>query len=42
MIRPDKGQLILVEAAPLVLAERPDARFAIVGQGTGILNAGST
>ena len=23
MIRPDKGQLILVEAAPFVLAERP-------------------
>ena len=40
MIRPDKGQLILVEAAPLVLAERPDARFVIVGQGTGILKRG--
>jgi glycosyltransferase involved in cell wall biosynthesis len=40
MIRPDKGQLVLVEAAPLVLAERPDARFVIVGQGTGILKRG--
>jgi glycosyltransferase involved in cell wall biosynthesis len=40
MIRPDKGQLILVEAVPLVLAQRPDARFAIVGQGTGILRRG--
>ena len=40
MIRPDKGQLILVEAAPIVLAERPDARFVIVGQGTGILKRG--
>src|SRR5438045_6548978 len=40
MIRPDKGQLILVEATPLVLTERPDARFVIVGQGTGILKRG--
>jgi len=40
MIRPDKGQLILVEAAPLVLEKRPDARFVIVGQGTGILKRG--
>src|SRR5438093_7192582 len=40
MIRPDKGQLILVEAAHLVLAERPDARFVIVGQGTGLLKRG--
>jgi glycosyltransferase involved in cell wall biosynthesis len=40
MIRPDKGQLILVEAASFVLAERPDARFVIVGQGTGILKRG--
>jgi glycosyltransferase involved in cell wall biosynthesis len=40
MIRPDKGQLILVEAAPLVLAKRPDARFVVVGQGTGILKRG--
>ncbi len=40
MIRPDKGQLILVEAAPFVFAERPDARFVVVGQGTGILKRG--
>ena len=40
MIRPDKGQLELVKAAPLVLAKRPDARFVIVGQGTGILKRG--
>src|SRR5438270_2175914 len=40
MIRPDKGQLVLVEAAETVLRERPDARFAIVGQGTGNLKLG--
>ena len=40
MIRPDKGQLVLVEAADLVLEQRPDARFVIVGQGTGILKRG--
>ena len=40
MIRPDKGQLILVEAAPIVLKNHPDARFVIVGQGTGILKRG--
>jgi glycosyltransferase involved in cell wall biosynthesis len=40
MIRPDKGQLVLVEAARLVLEQRPDARFVIVGQGTGILKRG--
>ena len=40
MIRPDKGQLVLVEAARFVLEKRPDARFAIVGQGTGILKRG--
>jgi len=40
MIRPDKGQLVLVEAAGLVLEQRPDARFVIVGQGTGILKLG--
>ena len=40
MIRPDKGQLELVKAAPLVLEKRPDARFVIVGQGTGILKRG--
>src|SRR5205823_9817941 len=32
MIRTDKGQLVLVEAAPLVLHMRPDFRFVIVGQ----------
>ncbi len=40
MIRPDKGQLVLVEAVPLVLEKHPDARFVIVGQGTGILKRG--
>jgi glycosyltransferase involved in cell wall biosynthesis len=40
MIRPDKGQLVLVEAAQLVLKAHPDARFVIVGQGTGILKRG--
>ena len=40
MIRPDKGQLQLVKAAPLVLAKHPDAHFVIVGQGTGILKRG--
>jgi glycosyltransferase involved in cell wall biosynthesis len=40
MIRPDKGQLELVKAAPMVLEKRPDARFVIVGQGTGILKRG--
>ena len=40
MIRPDKGQLELVKAARLVLETRPDARFVIVGQGTGILKRG--
>src|SRR4029450_1115748 len=40
MSRAGEGQLILVQAAPLVLAERPDARFVIVGQGTGILKRG--
>jgi len=40
MIRPDKGQLVLVEAAPLVLQKRHDVRFVIVGQGTGILKRG--
>jgi glycosyltransferase involved in cell wall biosynthesis len=40
MIRPDKGQLVLVEAARLILDKRPDARFVIVGQGTGILKRG--
>src|SRR5262249_23046106 len=40
MIRPDKGQLELVKAAPFVLENHPDARFVIVGQGTGILKRG--
>jgi len=40
MIRPDKGQLVLVEAARIVLEQCPDARFVIVGQGTGILKRG--
>jgi glycosyltransferase involved in cell wall biosynthesis len=40
MIRPDKGQLQLVEAAHLVLSQRPDACFVIVGQGTGHLKRG--
>jgi glycosyltransferase involved in cell wall biosynthesis len=40
MIRPDKGQLVLVEATRLVLEQRADARFVIVGQGTGILKRG--
>src|SRR5437763_10446262 len=31
MIRPDKGQLQLVKAAPLVLKKHPDARFVVVG-----------
>src|SRR5437868_11988331 len=40
MIRPDKGQLELVKAAPIVLEKCPNARFVIVGQGTGILKRG--
>ena len=40
MIRPDKGQLQLVNAAPLVFEKHPGARFVIVGQGTGILKRG--
>jgi len=40
MIRPDKGQLELVKSVPLILDKRPDARFVIVGQGTGILKRG--
>src|SRR5436853_1114091 len=40
MIRPDKGQLVLVEASGVILQNRPDARFVIVGQGTGILKRG--
>jgi glycosyltransferase involved in cell wall biosynthesis len=40
MIRPDKGQLELVKSVPLVLERCPDARFVVVGQGTGILKRG--
>ncbi|HEY3659673.1 MAG TPA: glycosyltransferase family 4 protein, partial [Candidatus Udaeobacter sp.] len=40
MIRPDKGQLHLVTSASMVLEKRPDVRFVIVGQGTGILKRG--
>ena len=40
MIRPDKGQLQLVKAGPLVFEKHPRARFVIVGQGTGILKRG--
>ena len=40
MIRPDKGQLVIVQAARVVLEKRLDARFVIVGQGTGILKRG--
>lgn len=35
MIRSDKGQMRLFEAAVTVLQHRPDARFIIVGKGTG-------
>jgi glycosyltransferase involved in cell wall biosynthesis len=35
MIRPDKGQFNLVEAARIVLHQRPDARFVFVGEATG-------
>ena len=35
MIRSDKGQKRLAKAAAIVLKERPDVRFIIVGQGTG-------
>ena len=41
MIRPDKGQRLFVEAARLVLQKRPDARFVVVGQGTGWLKLGA-
>jgi glycosyltransferase involved in cell wall biosynthesis len=40
MIRPDKGQLTLVEAARTVLQRRPDARFVFVGEGTGARKLG--
>ena len=35
MIRPDKGQFNLVEAARMVLQQRPDVRFVFVGEATG-------
>jgi glycosyltransferase involved in cell wall biosynthesis len=35
MIRPDKGQFNLVEAARMVLQQRPDAHFVFVGEATG-------
>ena len=35
MIRPDKGQFNLVEAARIVLHQRPDAHFVFVGEATG-------
>jgi glycosyltransferase involved in cell wall biosynthesis len=34
-IRGSKGHQVLLEAAPRVLAERPDTRFLIVGDGVG-------
>jgi glycosyltransferase involved in cell wall biosynthesis len=34
-IRGSKGHEVLLEAAPRVLAQRPDARFLIVGDGVG-------
>ena len=40
MIRPDKGQLVLVEAARIVSKSRPDARFVFVGEGTGTRKLG--
>jgi glycosyltransferase involved in cell wall biosynthesis len=40
MIRPDKGQLTLVEAARTVLQQYPDARFVFVGEGTGTRKLG--
>jgi glycosyltransferase involved in cell wall biosynthesis len=41
MVRPDKGQTVFVEAAELVVEQRPDARFVVIGQGTGALKLGS-
>ncbi|HET9419297.1 MAG TPA: glycosyltransferase family 4 protein [Chthoniobacterales bacterium] len=41
MVRPDKGQTVFVEAAGRVLEQRPDARFVVVGQGTGSLKLGA-
>jgi glycosyltransferase involved in cell wall biosynthesis len=41
MIRPDKGQLTLVQAASLVLRKSPEARFLLVGEGTGMRKKGT-
>ena len=41
MIRPDKGQLLLVEAASLVLRDCGDAHFVLVGEGTGLRKKGA-
>lgn len=35
MIRPEKGHLTFVQAGEALLASHPNARFAIVGEGTG-------
>lgn len=35
MFRPEKGHLVLIEAAREVLRSHPAARFALVGEGTG-------
>ena len=35
MIRPDKGQFNFIQAARMVLQQRPDVRFVCVGEGTG-------
>ena len=35
MIRSDKGQKRLMKAAQIILQRHPDARFVVVGQGTG-------
>ena len=35
MIRSDKGQKRFIKAAQIILQRRPDARFVVVGQGTG-------
>ncbi len=36
MIRSDKGQKRFIKAAQIILQRRPDARFVVVGQGTGV------
>ncbi len=35
MIRPDKGQELLIDAAEIVLRRQPETRFALIGKGTG-------